>query len=274
MATLTMACNYAAIAFASALLTLMAVGTLKRFHLADHDRDSDQQQLQRLLHQVSEMQSKIDALSSSSTSSDRQLLSSQQSNCSCDLPDGFTYASDFGVVGDAAADDGPSLQAAIDSAASNVAGGGTVVLPRGVFRTSAPLVIPGGVTLRGQGSGSSPLAIQFDAGSSTIAYCGDGHAVRLAGHLASIRDLAVYDWPYTGCEDVRAAGGVLVEADQELVESVAVQNVFIYYFVGGAALSLVAKNSGGVPFGTYQNVRIRHAKTGILLSADETSFVK
>ena len=138
MATRTMACNYAAIAFASALLTLMAVGTLRRFHLADHDRESgsDQQQLQRLLHQVSEMQTKIDALSSSSTSSDRQLLSSQQSNCSCDLPDGFTYASDFGVVGDAAADDGPSLQAAIDSAASNTSPGG------------APSSCPGGCSAR------------------------------------------------------------------------------------------------------------------------------
>jgi len=124
--------------------------------------------------------------------------------------------------------------------------------------------------------GSSPLAIQFDAGGSTIAYCGPDYAVKLTGHAASLRDLAVYDWPYPAesyCENTQAAGGVLVEADATLIESVIVSNVFIYYFVGGTALSLVAKNNGGVPFGNYQNVRIRHAKTGIYLSAEEGSFV-
>jgi len=97
--------------------------------------------------------------------------------------------------------------------------------------------------------------------------------VKLVGHAASLRDLAVYDWPYTGCEDIKAAGGVLVEADQALVESVIVSNVFIYFFLGGPALSLVAENAGGIGFGNYQNLRIRHAKTGIFLSADSTSFV-
>eukprot|EP00581_Thalassiosira_minuscula_P017642 CAMPEP_0183717690 /NCGR_PEP_ID=MMETSP0737-20130205/11228_1 /TAXON_ID=385413 /ORGANISM="Thalassiosira miniscula, Strain CCMP1093" /LENGTH=659 /DNA_ID=CAMNT_0025947167 /DNA_START=55 /DNA_END=2034 /DNA_ORIENTATION=- len=258
--------NSVAIVFASTLLALLAVGAIDRFYPGKIRAHHDSDQVQRLLQQVSDLQAKIDAISSSG----RDL---QSATPSCDLPDGFTYASDFGVIGDADADDGPALQAAIDSAASNDDAGGTVILPRGTFRINTPLIVPGGVTLQGQGYGSSPLAIQFDAGASTIAYCGTDHAVKLAGHAASLRDLAVYDWPYTGCENIEAAGGVLVEADQTLVESVIVSNVFIYFFLGGPALSLVAKNNGGVGFGNYQNVRIRHAKTGVYLSADETSFV-
>ena len=149
-----------------------------------------------------------------------------------------------------------------------------MILPKGTFRISESLIVPAGITLQGQGYGDSPLAISFDAGGSTLAYCGTDYAVKLQGHSSGLRDLAVYDWPYgTDCENIQAAGGVLVEADASLVESVIVSNVFIYYFLGGPALSLVAKNSGGVPFGNYQNVRIRHAKVGISLSADESSFV-
>ena len=274
---------YAAIILASNLLAQLTVSTLNRLYPSKHhDHQSDQ--IQQLMHQVSELQLQAKILPKDSrdaavdTSVSRRGLQATAQNstasCDCNLPDGYTYASDFGVIGDADADDGPALQAAIDSAASNDDGGGTVILPRGTFRTNSPLIIPGGVTLQGMGYGSSPLAIKFDAGASTIAYCGTDHAVKLTGHAASLRDLAIYDWPYTGCENIQAAGGVLVEADQALVESVIVSNVFIYYFLGGPALSLVAKNAGGVPFGNFQNVRIRHAKTGIFLSADETSFVK
>ena len=171
-----------------------------------------------------------------------------------------------------------ALQAAIDSAATDTSGG-TVILPQGVFFTNQPLVIPGGVSLQGQGYGSSPLAIKFDAGGSTIAYCGTDHAVKITGSSSGLRDVAVYDWPYNhgefdgGCPDMQAAGGVLVKADGEPVESVFLSNVFIYFFVGGDALSLVAVNGGGVAYGTYQGLRLRHAKTGLKLEADATSFV-
>jgi len=194
--------------------------------------------------------------------------------CTCNnIPSSFTYASDFGVIGDANADDTLALQAAINSASANDSGG-IVVLPKGTFRIFEPLIVPAGITLQGQGIGDSPLAISFDAGASTIAYCGNDYAVKLEGHAAGLRDLAIYDWPYgTDCENIQAAGGVIVQADATLVESVIVSNIFIYFFLGGPALSLVAKNSGGVPFGSYQNLRIRHCKQGISLQADETSFV-
>ncbi|KAL7453625.1 hypothetical protein ACHAWC_005270 [Mediolabrus comicus] len=232
---------------------------------------------QKLHEQVTELQSQImmRQLETSQVDSEQSLTNNHEnsSSCTCDIPDGFTYASTFGVIGDANADDTLALQAAIDSASANDSGG-IVILPKGTFRTSDSLIIPAGVTLQGQGYGDSPLAISFDAGASTIAYCGTDYAVKLEGHSSGLRDLAVYDWPYgEDCENIQAAGGVLVEADASLVESVVVSNIFIYYFLGGPALSLVAKNSGGVPFGNYQNVRIRHAKIGISLSADESSFV-
>ena len=239
---------------------------------------------QQLHEQVAELQRQIimkDASSSRSTTTDydhRFLSETQEMNgerqlCSCDSTSGFTYASDFGVVGDSHVDDTTALQAAIDSASSNDSGG-IVVLPKGTFRIFEPLIVPAGVTVQGQGYGDSPLAISFDAGASVIAYCGTDYAVKLGGHAAGLRDLAVYDWPYgTDCENIQAAGGVLVEADATLLESVIVSNVFIYFFVGGKALSLHAKNSAGVAFGNYQNLRIRHAKIGISLQAEEGSFV-
>mmetsp|Transcript_21663 Transcript_21663/g.33966 ORF Transcript_21663/g.33966 Transcript_21663/m.33966 type:complete len:320 (+) Transcript_21663:85-1044(+) len=238
---------------------------------------------QQLHDKVAELQRQMNQLASSTSTSSSDIIPSHQetkdsrqlqsSNCTCDAPSGFTYASDFGLIGDSHADDTAALQAAINSASGDDSGG-IVVLPKGTFRIFEPLIVPAGVTLQGQGYGDSPLAISFDAGASTIAYCGTDYAVKLAGHAAGLRDLAVYDWPYgTDCENIQAAGGVLVEADGSLVESVIVSNIFIYYFLGGPALSLVAKNSGGVPFGNYQNVRIRHAKRGISLKAEEGSFV-
>ena len=134
--------------------------------------------------------------------------------------------------------------------------------------------------MQGQGYGSSPLAIKFDAGGSTIAYCGNDYAVKINGSSSGMRDLAVYDWPYnhgefdSGCPDIKAAGGVVVKGDGKLVESVALSNIFIYYFVGGDALSLIAINNGGVAYGYYENLRLRHAHTGINLYAETGSFVK
>lgn len=191
-------------------------------------------------------------------------------------PDSFTYASNYGVVGDATTDDTEALQNAINDAASNESGGGTVILPRGIFLTTSPLVIPGGITVTGQGYGSSPLAIKFDAGGSVIAYCGTDYAVKLDGHAASLNNVAVYDWRYPEggtCDQMKAAGGILIDADGKLLESITMSNVLIYWFMGGTSLTLRARNSGGVAYNNFQNVRVRHAYKGISLEAEEGSFV-
>lgn len=186
----------------------------------------------------------------------------------------FTYASDFGLAGDGKVDDYPALQAAIDSAASNDDCGGTVILPKGNFLTKTSLTIPGGVTVRGQGYGSSPLAISFDSGGSVIGYCGTQYAVVITGHSASLENVAVYDWRYPVgeyCDSVKAAGGVLIDADAHGVESTSMDNVLIYWFMGGTALTLRAQNGGIIAFSRFVDVKIRHAQSGILLSADEDS---
>ena len=217
---------------------------------------------------IETLQVQVDALKRQLSSfDDRQLSSSGTS--------GFTYASDFGVVGDSTTDDTAALQAAIASAGNNLSGG-TVVLGPGTFYINSPLVLPGGVTIQGQGYGSSPLAIQFDAGASTIAYCGTDYAVRVAGHSASIRDVAIYDWRYpvgSYCDTVEAAGGILIEADGELIESVTMSNVLLYFFMGGTALTLKGINNGGIGYASFSNIRIRHAKQGIHLMAETGSFV-
>ena len=154
---------------------------------AHHEQSNQIQELSRQLSEALE----LFEVSSASVVEDDKVLSRRTE----EEVGSFTYASDFGVVGDSMANDGPALQAAIDSAAIN-ASGGTVILPKGIFFTAQPLTIPGGVTLQGMGYGSSPLAIAFDAGGTTIAYCGTDHAVKITGSSSGLRDLAVYDWPY------------------------------------------------------------------------------
>jgi len=57
------------------------------------------------------------------------------------------------------------------------------------------------------------------------------------------------------------------------VESVIVRDALIFKFMNGSALTLQAMNSGGIAYASFENIRIRYAKLGIHLSADETSFV-
>eukprot|EP00521_Asterionellopsis_glacialis_P007870 CAMPEP_0195287140 /NCGR_PEP_ID=MMETSP0707-20130614/4328_1 /TAXON_ID=33640 /ORGANISM="Asterionellopsis glacialis, Strain CCMP134" /LENGTH=728 /DNA_ID=CAMNT_0040346869 /DNA_START=94 /DNA_END=2280 /DNA_ORIENTATION=- len=208
---------------------------------------------------------------------DRVLQSTTSDNNTCMVP--YTLATDYGIVGDGIADDTNALQAAIDAASASMFSstgddnkGGIVLLPKGLFYTTSSIIVPAGVTLQGQGYGSSPLSIQFDAGSSTIAYCGStDYAVRIRGHGASMRDLAVYD---KHCNGVYTdGGGILIDADGALVESVVLSNLLIYHFMGGPALHLHAQNFAGIAYSNFQNIRVRHAKEGIFMNAEDGSFV-
>jgi hypothetical protein len=64
-------------------------------------------------------------------------------------PDSIAVVTDaaFGAKGDGQADDTAAIQKALDAAGA--AGGGTVFLPHGTFRVTAPLNVPAGVELRG-----------------------------------------------------------------------------------------------------------------------------
>lgn len=58
---------------------------------------------------------------------------------------------DFGAVGDGVADDTAEIQAALNAVDTSTGKGGTVVLPNGVYKTSASLVVPDRVKLIGSG---------------------------------------------------------------------------------------------------------------------------
>ena len=181
-----------------------------------------------------------------------------------------------GAIGDGVTDDTRAIQKAINKASNNVKDG-VVLLPKGIFLITKPIVLKGGVTLRGQGYGSSPLQIKFDAGGTVIAYCGEDYAIKIVGHAAAVENLAVYDWQYPAgseCQTMKSKGGVIVSANGKLVESVTMRNILIYWFMGGTSLTLEAINAGGIAYASMENIRIRHAKVGLHLSAaDDQSFV-
>lgn len=62
--------------------------------------------------------------------------------------------SSYGAVGDGSSDDTAAIRRAIESIGRT---GGEVVFPPGVFKTSAPLYLASGVTLRGAGMGATVL---------------------------------------------------------------------------------------------------------------------
>mmetsp|Transcript_2994 Transcript_2994/g.4593 ORF Transcript_2994/g.4593 Transcript_2994/m.4593 type:complete len:175 (-) Transcript_2994:378-902(-) len=138
--------------------SLLAVVMLALGYTFSHERTTQQQQL---YDQVAELQRQMNQLATTTTSSvdiapqEHRFLPTKEQDerslsCTCDTPSGFTYASDFGVIGDATADDTLALQAAIDSASANDSGG-IVVIPKGTFRIFEPLIVPAGVSLQGQG---------------------------------------------------------------------------------------------------------------------------
>lgn len=160
-------------------------------------------------------------------------------------------------------DDYQFIQLALDSAALH---GGTVVLPAGTYTVSQTLHIAGGVTLAGAGRGASATATPNTG--TIIKNTGTGRTIRITGDNAGVQDLVVYDTDNAG-----AAGGIVIEADATLVESVVLRRVLIHGFTDGEALLLDAKNGGGIGYCSFYDVRVRHAHTGIAIRQDAQSFV-
>jgi hypothetical protein len=79
-------------------------------------------------------------------------------------------AKDFGAVGDGAADDTQAVQDALDAAGNS--GGGVVFVPLGRYKISGNLVIPTGVTLRGDWKNPETGGV---AGTVLEAFAGRGN---------------------------------------------------------------------------------------------------
>ncbi|TCH97971.1 hydrolase [Roseococcus sp. SYP-B2431] len=118
-------------------------------------------------------------------------------------------ARDFGAVGDGIADDGPALQAAMNAAGST---GRHLLIGEGTFRTTMPLMLPGGaVGLTMQGS-----LLYAGAGGQAALTIGDGGAVRNATKIYQglrVVRAAVSDWT-----DFGDIGVVLRNMDSSTIE--------------------------------------------------------
>ena len=169
----------------------------------------------------------------------------------------------FGALGNGINDDYNAIQNAIDSAAQT---GDIVLLPVGVYSISNTLIVPAGVTLQGEGRGSTSTSTPHNG--TIIKNTSTLQTIRITGHNVSIKDMVVYDTDNEG-----SVGGIEILADSSNVESVILEEVLIFGFGSGVALKLEAKDGGGINYCSFYDVRIRHAKTGILIQEDEGSFV-
>lgn len=169
---------------------------------------------------------------------------------------------DFGAVGDGATDDTDAFEIALDSAAIL---GAKIFVPHGIYRITRTLNIGDGVSIIGEGSGSEPL--QTPHNGSLIWYDGNGFAMKIQGHNVRLRDLVLRDK-----SNENALGGILLEADGRLVESVLLSEILISGFTNGTGLKLVAKNSGGIAYASFYNTRIRHGKIGIHIDEINNGF--
>ncbi|UPY36610.1 glycosyl hydrolase family 28-related protein [Sediminicoccus sp. KRV36] len=118
-------------------------------------------------------------------------------------------ARDFGTVGDGVTDDGPALQAAMNAAGS---ASKHLVIGEGTFRTSMPLLLPGGavgLTMRGSILYAGP------AGQAALTM-GDGGAVRNAAKL--YQGLRVIRATQSDWQDFGDIGIVMRNLDSSNVE--------------------------------------------------------
>ena len=171
---------------------------------------------------------------------------------------------DFGAVGDGSTDDTPAFEDALDSAALN---GHRVIVPAGVYKITSTLVVPDGVMIVGEGTGDTPLGTP--SGGSLLNYNGSGDAIELSCHNCGLRDMVIADLTVGENE----SDGVHLLADNRLSESIRIENLLITNFTGGTAFKMEAKNGGGLYYGSFYDLRIRHAKRGIHISQDATSAV-
>jgi hypothetical protein len=163
----------------------------------------------------------------------------------------------WGAKGDGVADDAPALQAAIDAASRaaidpfewNQGVGGTVSLPRGVYRIAAPLAIRGdAVRIEGHGAHTTSLRADMDAASDVLTV-GDGSG---AGRNVFLTDFTIY-----GSGAGKFRDGVVVDgATWPTLQNLAVSYAGRYAF-----------RVRGTLHARLSHLRARQAGTGLWIGA-------
>lgn len=169
---------------------------------------------------------------------------------------------DFGVVMNSDSDNSVFFQRAIDSAAIT---GATIFVKPGYIKIEQTLIVKAGVTIIGSGRGSIPNQTPYNG--TIFWYTGTAAAIEVVGSNVVLNNLTIYD------KTSKATDGLLLKATSNLVESFSLSNVLIFGFTNGTALHFLAQNHGGITYCSFYDVRIRHAKIGISISPDATSFI-
>lgn len=110
---------------------------------------------------------------------------------------------DFGAIGDGVADDVVAIQTALNTA--NAGGGGTVLLPRGVYSVSATVWMRSNVVLRGMGEDSVIVA---DGNYVALAYSGTAES--------TITDTIVRDLTIRGSGNPSHNGNTLISMNRHV----------------------------------------------------------
>ncbi|MEI7508380.1 MAG: hypothetical protein WCJ62_02840 [Flavobacterium sp.] len=172
-------------------------------------------------------------------------------------------AEDFGVVmNNTKVDNSAAFQKAIDSAAIT---GATIFVKPGYIKFNETLVVKAGVTIMGSGRGST--SNQTPNNGTIFWYTGTAAAMQVTGSNVVLNNFTIYD------KTSKATDGLVIKASSNLVESFSLTNVLIFGFVNGTALHFLAENHGGIAYSSFYDVRIRHAKIGISITPDGTSFI-
>ena len=170
---------------------------------------------------------------------------------------------DFGVImNNSNSDNSVAFQKAIDSAAIT---GATIFVKPGYIKFEQTIVVKAGVTIIGSGRGSTPNQTPYNG--TIFWYTGASAAMQVIGSNVVLNNFTIYD--KTG----KATDGLVLKASSNLLESFSLTNVLIFGFVKGTALHFLAENHGGIGYSSFYDLRIRHAKIGISITPDATSFI-
>ncbi len=169
---------------------------------------------------------------------------------------------DFGVVMNSNSDNSVFFQRAIDSAAITSA---TIFVKPGYIKIEQTLIVKAGVTIIGSGRGSIPNQTPYNG--TIFWYTGSSSAIEVVGSNVVLNNFTIYD------KTSKATDGLVLKATSNLIESFSLSNVLIFGFTNGTALHFLAQNKGGITYSSLYDVRIRHAKIGISITPDATSFI-